>query len=184
MVAVLLRCGLAAAIIGNLVIALVEWPTLPERIPVHFDAGGSPDGWAARSPWVWFGLPALATGLGGGLGLLLPLAIVRMARTNSPWLNVPSKATFVALPVDARERVALAAANWLVVLAIATQGVFVWIAIGSAKVARGEWRLLPPWPSYVLIAFVVLCAVAMAIGIHRAVRREGAVASGRSSAAS
>jgi hypothetical protein len=36
--------ALAGAVAGA-VIAVVAWPSLPEELPTHFDAAGSPDGW-------------------------------------------------------------------------------------------------------------------------------------------
>lgn len=51
---------LAAAAVAGL---LLGWglisPSLPLRVPTHFDLAGNPNGWTSRSalPWIIFGLP-------------------------------------------------------------------------------------------------------------------------------
>ncbi len=83
--------------------ALALWPRLPERIPVHFDLAGRPDRWARTSFLGWFGLPLTFS----GMGMLFALvgAFVRRAVVRRPQLlNVPYKAAFVNLPVEARLR--------------------------------------------------------------------------------
>lgn len=163
---------LLAAIVVPWAVAAIAWPELPPRIPMHFDAAGRPDGWVATSAWVWFSLPALGTVLGFGLGLLLPRWVIGMARANSPWLNVPNKRAFVQLPEAARVRAVIAPAKWLAVLALAIQMLLAWIVFGSARVASGTWDVLPPWPSYALLAAVLACAGCLALAGSRAVRRE------------
>jgi len=35
--------------------SLLAWSRVPDRIPIHFSFGGTPDVWAAKSPAAWFG---------------------------------------------------------------------------------------------------------------------------------
>lgn len=78
--------------------AVLVWPSLPERIPVHFDLAGRPDGWSGTSILRWFGLPFSA---------LVNLAVVwgagRLARRSPQHWNVPEKERFLALSPEARE---------------------------------------------------------------------------------
>jgi len=166
------RVLLALAVAATWALAGWSWPDLPPRFPVHFDARGNPDGWAAKSALAWFALPGLGTVIAALLGLGLPAWIVAMARSNSPWLNVPNKKAFAALPEDARVRAVAGPVQWLIVLAIALQALFAWIVYGGARVASGEWRTLPSWPSWLLVAAVVVCATAQAFFGARAIRRE------------
>ena len=166
------RGALFASVLANWVLAGWWWGELPERIPIHFDGFGNADGWAQRSWWAWFAMPVLATGIALGFGLVLPRVMVALAKSNSPWLNVPNKKAFTALPEDARVRAVRGPATWLSGLAIAVQVLFVWITFGSARVATGAWSRLPPGPSYALIAAVLACAACLAVAAHRAVRRE------------
>ncbi len=166
------RVLLALTVAATWALAAWLWPDLPARFPVHFDASGNPDGWAAKSALAWFALPGLGTLFALILGLGLPAWVVAMARSNSPWLNVPNKKAFTALPEDARVRAVTGPARWLVVLAIVLQALFAWIVFGGARVASGEWRALPSWPSWGLVAAVVACALVQAFAGARAVRRE------------
>jgi len=136
---------LVLAMLGVWGLAAWLWPGLPERVPMHFDLAGRPDGWVEKSVLVWFGLPTLATAVGAVLGLLLPVWMVRLARANSRWLTV---------------------------LACLVQGLFGWIVFGSSRVAVGRWDVLPATPTLVGISAIVLCAIALAFAGSRAVKQE------------
>lgn len=43
-----MRAAFILSFVANLVLALVSLAILPERVAVHFGAGGIPDGWAAK----------------------------------------------------------------------------------------------------------------------------------------
>ncbi|MEQ9570373.1 MAG: DUF1648 domain-containing protein, partial [Longimicrobiales bacterium] len=51
-----LNAGLALAIVAY---AVWAWPRLPERIPAHFGADGTPDRWTETTVGSWFLLPAI-----------------------------------------------------------------------------------------------------------------------------
>jgi uncharacterized membrane protein len=167
-----MRVVLAVSMLAVWLLAAFAWSDLPDRVPIHFDAAGRPDGWVARSAFWWFALPALATTFGLLLGVALPRWMVAMARANSRWLNVPRKAEFMALPIDARERAIRAPMAWLVLLACLLQALVGWIVFGSARVATGAWATLPAPASFVMIAAVLACAIGLAVAGSRAVRRE------------
>ncbi|NVZ08271.1 DUF1648 domain-containing protein [Allochromatium humboldtianum] len=57
-----MRLALYLSVFANLILALESWNLLPERVAIHFGAGGVPDGW---------GSSLTATGLSVGLSLLL-----------------------------------------------------------------------------------------------------------------
>ncbi|TYP86125.1 DUF1648 domain-containing protein [Blastococcus xanthinilyticus] len=62
-----------------------SWTRLPERVPVHFGAGGEPDDWSSR------GAALLTTGLLGlGTALLFVGCVRLVRRTRGEWLNVPN----------------------------------------------------------------------------------------------
>lgn len=160
------------AMLSVWVLAAVAWPELPERIPVHFDIGGRADRWVAKSAVWWFLLPALATAVGLLLALALPRWMVAMARSNSPWLGVPDKRRFAALPVEARERAIRTPLPWLHALATCVQVLIGWTVHGSARVATGAWQTLPSVPSFVLVGTLLACAGGLTVAGVRAVRRE------------
>jgi uncharacterized membrane protein len=59
-------------------------PRLPERVPVHFSGGGSPDSWSSRAAALWtFGL------LGVGTGLLFVGLVWFVGRVPAQQINVP-----------------------------------------------------------------------------------------------
>jgi uncharacterized membrane protein len=142
----MLRVALLVAMAGVWWLAIAAWPELPDRIPMHFDAAGRPDGRAPRSPWLWFGLPAFASGLGAWFGLVLPRFLVTAARRNSGWLNMPDAKRFRALPEASRLRAVEPVATALGCMALLLQGLFGWIVHGIATVASGTASTLPSTP--------------------------------------
>ncbi len=166
------RLALAAGIVAGWWLAAATWPELPARVPVHFDAAGHPDRWATKEPWSWFGLPALGSAIGLLLGVALPPWVRRLARRNAPYLSVPNRRAFAALPAAARERAVAAPMGWLVMLAATQQALFLWLVYGAGRVARGEWSVLPPAVTYGLVGLLLLQAAGLAVAGHRAVQRE------------
>jgi hypothetical protein len=167
-----MRLLLVLSMLAAWALALWLWPDLPELVPIHFDLAGNPDGWASKSWWNWFALPALGTALGAALGLLVPWWMVRLARANSPWLNVPWRERFRALPTEARVRAVQRPAPWFALLAICVQVLLGWIAYGSSQVASGAWTALPPGPSFAGLALLLGAAAGAAVAGAAAVRRE------------
>lgn len=163
-------------------LALLWWraggwfPELPERIPMHFDSGGRPDGWAAKSVGSWFLLPALGT-----LWVLLLLAISRwverLAGSHPKWCNLPRKKLFVALSPAGRSSALQPTRRFLLGLGALVVLLFGWIVEGSARVAVGRWTELPSWPLFLFLGAVVVLLVgfvaATSQSIEAAARQEG-----------
>lgn len=153
------------------------YPGLPAQFPVHFALDGTPDRFAAKTPGEWFLLPSLVSGLHLLFALVLPWWIQRLAARNSPFLNLPDKAAFAALPTAARVRAVLPVLSLLQLLAAEITLLFAWILFGTAKVAAGAWNALPAWMPLLAIPGIAatgLCALPLS---RRAIARERAAAS-------
>ncbi|OCA92307.1 DUF1648 domain-containing protein [Pseudobacillus wudalianchiensis] len=55
-------------IIANVIYLFGQWQTLPDQVPIHFNAKGEADGWGNKR-MVWF-LPAITLILWGGMTIL------------------------------------------------------------------------------------------------------------------
>lgn len=163
---------LVVALLLPWAVSIAFWPSLPERLPMHFDAAGRPDSFVERGLLPWFGLAAFGTLLGVVLGLLLPRWMRRLAERNSPWLNVPDAARFRQLPTDARVRAVAGPCVWLQAIGIELQVMVAWLLFGMQRVATKAWDVLPPLPSFLLVGAVVLSALLLAVHGKRAVRGE------------
>lgn len=115
-------------------LAALWWPTLPARIPLHFDGDGVPDRWGPASIANWFMLPFIATwltALVGGIAAFMPALV----RTWPAIVNVPQKKRWMALPPEARVRTA-APVRWLLAgVGLLMNGLFAWILWGTRWVA-------------------------------------------------
>lgn len=153
-------------------LAVLLWQDLPARIPVHFDLEGRPDAYVDRSALAWFGLPATATIFVALFVFVLPNWMVRLARTNSPWLNMPDRTRFRALPAEARERVVARVVAFLPMLALLTQILLGYILYGTAQVAHQQWDRLPPLPGVGIVLAMLACALGLVVCSFRSVRTE------------
>jgi len=97
---------LLLANIGLLVLwliwALDVYGSLPARIPLHFDAGGTPDRWGDKSILNWLGLYLAGLGL-AIINLGCAFAIPVMIRKWPSAVNLPDKEKFLSLPQDAQK---------------------------------------------------------------------------------
>jgi uncharacterized membrane protein len=59
------------------------YPTLPDPLPVHFNAAGDPDGWAAKSVWSVFGVLMIGAAVVVLLTVLSVVAARYSARTQA-----------------------------------------------------------------------------------------------------
>ncbi|WP_186343190.1 DUF1648 domain-containing protein [Allochromatium palmeri] len=86
-----MHLALYLSFFANLILALVSWAILPERVAIHFGAGGVPDDW---------GSSLAMTGLSVGLSLLLFGLLTRSAdlvrRVPARWINLPNRAYWLA----------------------------------------------------------------------------------------
>ena len=86
-----MRLALYLSLFANLLLTLVSWILLPERVAIHFGAGGFPDGWGSN---------LAATGLNVGVSLLLFGLLTRSAdlvrRVPVRWINLPNRAYWLA----------------------------------------------------------------------------------------
>lgn len=161
----LIACGMVAV---NQLTAMSVWTTLPERFPVHFDLSGHPDRFAERSSFEFFLLPILSLFL---TVLLLGITrlLDRLADSHPEWINVPNKERFLALRVDQRKlamqpvRIAL---SWI---AVYLNGLFLYILIGTERVANGAWSTLPSWPVLVFVALVIGTVIRLIVRANRVV---------------
>lgn len=90
---------LNAFLLGTLFIfCILVWSKLPDRIPIHFGADGTPDRWVATTVWSWFGIP-----------LFVSLLTIFMAwlsgwiRRRPDLVNIPNKNRFLELPKERQD---------------------------------------------------------------------------------
>jgi hypothetical protein len=154
-------------------LAIAWWPTLPARIPLHFDASGRPDRWGSSSQW--FLLPMIATlviGLVGGIGAALPAVV----RSHPGLVNTPRKKQWLALDAEARLR-ALLPMRWLLAwVGVFASGLFVWTLAGT------RWVAMDPDPAnptrtiggaWIVLAFVGVILVGVLLASVAVFRRIG-----------
>lgn len=173
---------LVVTVHGSLWWRAVHWyPRLPERIPMHFDAAGRPDGWATVSAANWFLLPGVAAALLLLFGALAWFVGGFAVRTPS-LCNMPKKHLFVALSPAGRQAVMAPTRSFLLWLLVLLGGLFLWIVEGQARVATGDEQTLATWPvfGFLIGVFAMLAPylVATSRRIDAEARREGVLPPG------
>jgi len=166
------RFFLALAAVVIVVVAMQGmslWPRLPDRIPIHFGAGGAPDGWSGKNWFSVFGVVIMAA------VLLVILGLASSELLGARWYNFPGKERILKLSREQQEYA----------IAPLREGM-AWIgsgcAIGLALMTRQSWQValgsregISPWTMIVPLA-VGFAAVIM--GIVYANRRAREVSEG------
>ncbi|MEI7657699.1 MAG: DUF1648 domain-containing protein [Phycisphaerae bacterium] len=158
--------------------AAAWYPRLPDRIPIHFDMSGTPDGWAAKSAATWFLLPGLATLLTlalMGAGLVM---IPALARHKPQLINIPSKERFLALDADARAAAIAPLGTFMLFEATLLCGLFLWIVEMSGRVATGAATTAQPWPVAIVLVGSSVGVPIMLVAMMRAIERAAASRAG------
>lgn len=123
------------AVAVALLLALVgyvaaNYASLPERIPMHFNASGQPDGWGHRSA-IWL-IPGISLALNV---LLLVVSFIR------PWYwNIPVRVTTENAAAVYRVTRRLLS-NLRIVMTLMFSG----ITIGIVRIGHQHATSLPPW---------------------------------------
>jgi hypothetical protein len=143
--------------------ALLLWPSLPARIPMHFDMNGHVTDWADTTIFTWFGLPFLAV----ATTLLLYGSGRLAARTPSLW-NLPEKKRFLALTPEERAPIEQSMYRLLAWTAVAVTFTFIGVHTEIYRTALGgtpgRW-----WESILLILLPVILLLVYAVRSTRSV---------------
>lgn len=128
------------------------YPELPDRIPVHFGAGGVADGWADRSVLSWFALPAIAL-----LMNLLLYGAAAYASRNARFINLPDKERLLRLPPERQRPVLARVRAGLESIGVLLTAMFCLAQFASYRAAMGhDTRLL-------IVTILVLCVLSSPI---------------------
>jgi hypothetical protein len=84
-------------LLALLAFAAVTWNELPERIPVHFGAGGRPTRWSHPSVATWFAIPIITVLV---VGFIYRFAAILPRKPHL--INMPDRSRFLALPPERR----------------------------------------------------------------------------------
>lgn len=150
-------------------VAALVWPTLPERVPIHFNLAGRPTAWVHTSVWSWFGLPLLAAAT-----TLFVYGMSRLsARAPELW-NVPNKQRFLSLSPAARAPIVRYLDRFMAWTAVLVSVTFAGVHLGVHQAATGRGSGLP-WLSHLLIwgpiGVLLLLAVRMTRNAGEQVRQ-------------
>lgn len=156
-----------ALLLGMLLRAAQSWPTLPARIPLHFDAQGSPDGFGPRASFLM--LPAIAVSLSALLWLVS--ASTRAAASGSAGLlNLPDKPRFLSLNPEGRRRALEPTQLFLAWTRLLLVALFLWIQEGVREVALGQRSGLPPWPVALFVGGLAAGLLPLSAATRAAIR--------------
>lgn len=136
-IAPLVTLGLVVlAVAGMVAQVAVRWPQLPERIPVHFNAAGEPDGWAAKSLAQVLLLPALTLVVGGFIGLMALMLLHAKRSLRHPGSERSA---------EAQRRFRVATSRFLCGITLFVTALLGSIHWGQMRTALGQAAGLGPW---------------------------------------
>lgn len=136
--------------------------------PVHFDASGRPDGWTDVGWWLH---PVMALGISLLLSGTVPLAR-RLAVKSPQWVNIPRKADWLKLPVEARLRSLRAAEGLVWGFTLFVNLLFISITLDTYGVATGVQPGLSVAKLLVVLACLAVWLVLSILRVRQAVGDE------------
>jgi uncharacterized membrane protein len=151
--------------------AVWGYRVLPERIPVHFDLSGTPDGWGSRA--MFLVLPAI-----GAATIILLHFVTRLALRNPRYVNLPDKKRFLELPAQEQHWVLepmLTSIDWV---NTALCVLFIMIEMSMFRAAHGlDTRVMLQVTLVVTILAMTALPLAMLVKtqsrLNEAIRRTG-----------
>lgn len=132
---------------------LFYYNQLPERIPVHFGADGTPNGWAGKGMMLILLIVALVL---SGIFYIIMFAIPGL-RKRPHLLSIPHKDRFLALPEEKQQVYWDLMKEYLACFAVTMNILWLTAIGGTLQVALGHVKRLPSWalwPGLILMLFV------------------------------
>lgn len=161
----------AVAFLG--VNAINWYPQLPDRIVIHLNGAGEPDGHAARSILLWGLLPGIGMALTAGLQAIARWAEGAAAH-NPAGINMPQRAAFLALSEEGRRNALAPTAIYLRFTALLVLFLFNYIVEGLGRLSTGASQTWSSIPVFFVVG-AMLIGVPILIGsTTRAIARAGA----------
>lgn len=155
-----------AMVHGALALATFAW--LPERVPVHFNAAGEPDGFAGAGIGSWFTLWFVSVGLGAGMSWIS----LRIDRFPARYVNLPRKEEFLSLPARARSRVMASVSFHILVMTGLIMAFMFCLHVAIALHIHGALGRLPVTLIAAGIALPLLYTAVMMARVSTAISRE------------
>jgi len=135
------------AVAGMCAYAMAHYGEMPERIPVHFDAEGHPDGWASKSVFQVLLLPAMTLVFGSFLGVMAVMLLHAKRGLRHPG---------TVASAEAGRRFRSAISRFLCGMTVAVTGMFALIHVGQVRAALGDEASLEPLVFVVAIGMTAL----------------------------
>lgn len=139
-------------VLVTLYLAISNYPTLPEQIPTHFNASGTPDSWGKTTFSSIFSLPILQISLYGLLSGLIYLFTTR--QDIRPMINLPNRDKLTDEQV---EHIRLAVVNGMSLLNLVTCTMLFYIQFGTFQIVKGLWSGLG---SFVWLFTILIVGIA------------------------
>lgn len=128
------------------------WGSLPEHIPTHFDASGTPDGWGSRHMLL----------LLVAIPIVIHVAFGYLVRVPHIY-NYPTRVT----PENA-ERLYSLGRGLMYWLRAEMVLLFALLCLGTVRVALGQTEGLGPWPIWVALPVIYGTVIYFVVAMFRA----------------
>lgn len=135
-------------------LSILVYDSLPQEIPVHYGADGTPDRFTSTSWLSWMVLPLIALAL-----TCLMEFISRILPRVPDQLNVPQQKKYQALPLADKLIVISGQQDLLAQITLGMNVMFVALQYGAYQVSMGLEDTLPWWAVGCILGFVVFTMV-------------------------
>lgn len=140
-----------------------DMPRLPERIPVHFDNGGAPNGWDNKnSLWTMVLVPIAIT-----LMLFLINRFIPKLRKYPSMINSPGVRRILQLPEEKQQPYWEMLSAFFAVFSSSINLLFLIIIHSSIQIGLGKMQLLSPLTLWISIGIMFVIVTYFMVSLNR-----------------
>ena len=152
-------------ILAQVIFSFMVWDALPEAIPVHYGAGGLPNRWVIKNLFDWYLLPMV----GIFMTSVLYLSYIAVIKPEN-W-NIVKKEDYLKLPEEKRQRFVKEFKEIIggmgSKMAVLINAFLLYAQISNYMVATRIWKKINIYPSFILIAVIIIMTVVFIINIRK-----------------
>jgi len=151
-----LFCVLSFLLIVTVWVFALDYPSLPERVPTHFDAAGNPDAWGSKATLLLFpGLQVLFFGIS--------LIVYRYPN----YANIPFTIALKYLPREIMEKAYELMRDTILITMCITSFLMLYLSRESLGVAKGLTTAIDLLPMWIILVCLAPPTVYYAVKMRR-----------------
>jgi len=142
-------------------VTAICYPKMPDRIPIHYNAKGEPDGWSKKGFWSVFLIPLIQT-------IIVPVLLIPYFKPQ--FSNIPTTFALELIPEGEKAGVYRQIKRFVTLMGLWISLFLTFMGVGIALNGIGTWRGLNPIAIWGWTALTIPLTAGFAVKIWKTVR--------------